>query len=131
MPIYEYACPHCRKIFSFLVRNTSRKKKLKCPRCGSSDLKRIYSSFATVRSEEDRLEKMADPSFFSGLNEKDPRSLARLMKKMARETGEEMDDEMKEICERLEAGENPEDLERRLGDGGSGYSRDESGRLYE
>jgi len=132
MPIYEYACPRCRKIFSFLVRNISRKKKFKCPQCGSSALKRIYSSFATVQSEESRLEKMADPSFFSGLDENDPRSLARLMKKMARETGEEMDDEMKEICERLEAGEDPEKLEAEMGGGGpGGYTRDTSGRLYE
>jgi len=88
-----------------------------------------------VHSEETRLEKMADPSFFSGLDEKDPRSLARLMRKMASETGEEMDDEMKEVCERLEAGEDPEKLEAMMGGGeapgAGGYSRDSSGTLYE
>jgi putative FmdB family regulatory protein len=132
MPIYEYACPRCREIFSFLVRSISSRKKLHCPKCGSSDLKRIYSPFATIQSEADRLEKMSDPSFFSGLDEKDPRSLARLMKKMARETGEEMDEEMKAICERLEAGEDPEKLEDELGGTGPGdYRRDPSGRLYE
>jgi putative FmdB family regulatory protein len=131
MPIYEYACPRCKKIFSFLIRNPARKKTLRCPRCGEGELKRFYSSFALVHSEDGRLEKMADPSFFSGLDEKDPRSLARLMKKMARETGEEMDDEMKEICERLEAGEDPEKLEKLMGggEGEGGYSRDEG--LYE
>lgn len=83
-------------------------------------------------SEESRMEKMADPSFFSGLDEKDPRSLARLMKKMASETGEEMDDEMREVCERLEAGEDPEKLEAMMGGGeAGGYSRDTSGTLYE
>ncbi len=131
MPIFEYACPGCRKIFSFLVRNPSARKKRRCPRCGSPDLKKVYSTFALVHSEDSRLEKMADPSFFTGLDEQDPRSMARLMRKMARETGEEMDDEMKEICERLEAGEDPEKLEEQLDGGGEGYSRDDSGTLYE
>lgn len=132
MPIYEYACPTCRKIFNFLVRNPAKRKKHRCPQCGNFGLKRIYSSFALVSSEESRLEKMADPAFLSGLDEKDPRSLARLMKRMATETGEEMDDEMKEICERLEAGEDPEKLETRMrGSATGGYSRDTSGILYE
>ena len=132
MPIFEYACPACRKIFSFLVRNQAKPGKPCCPQCGGSRLKKIYSSFAMVHSEESRLEKMADPSFFSGLDEKDPRSLAQLMRKMASETGEEMDDEMREVCERLEAGEDPEKLEAMMGGGDSGgYSRDTSGTLYE
>lgn len=129
MPIYEYACPRCRKIFSFLIRDALRKKKLRCPRCAGHRMKRVYSSFALVRSEESRLEKMADPSFFSGLDENDPKSLARLMKKMARETGEEMDGEMKEVCERLEAGEDPEKIEESLKGGAGEYTRDEG--LYE
>ncbi len=129
MPIYEYGCPECRKIFSFLVRSAG-KKKFKCPRCGSSGLKRVYSTFAFTRSEESRLEKLADPDNFSGLDENDPRSMARLMRKMARETGEELDDEMREVVERLEAGEDPEKLEESMG-GGGGYTRDSSGTLYE
>jgi len=130
MPIYEYGCPECRKIFSFLVRS-AKKKRLRCPRCGSSRLKRVYSPFAFTRSEESRLEKLADPENFSGLDENDPRSLARLMRKMARETGEELDDEMREVVERLEAGEDPEKLEERMKGSGEGYTRDTSGTLYE
>jgi putative FmdB family regulatory protein len=130
MPIYEYGCPKCRKIFSFLVRG-SGKKKFKCPLCGSGNLKRVYSSFALTHSEESRMEKLADPASFSGLDENDPRSMARLMRKMARETGEELDDEMREVVERLEAGEDPEKLEKMMGGAGDGYDRDTSGKLYE
>lgn len=130
MPIYEYGCPKCRKIFSFLVRG-SGKKKFKCPRCGSSGLKRVYSSFALAHSEESRLEKLADPANFSGLAGNDPRAMARLMRKMARETGEELDDEMREVVERLEAGEDPEKLEEMMGGSSGGYTRDPSGTLYE
>lgn len=131
MAIYEYGCPRCRKIFSFLVRGPGGKE-FKCPRCGSSGLKRIYSSFAVTRSEESRLERLADPANFSGLDENDLRSMARLMRKMAREAGEELDDEMREVVERLEAGEDPRKLEDMMGGGGEdGYTRDTSGTLYE
>ncbi len=130
MPIYEYGCQKCRKIFSFLVRGGG-KRKFTCPDCGASGLKRIYSSFAFTRSEESRLEKLADPADFSGLDENDPRAMARLMRKMVRETGEELDDEMREAVERLEAGEDPEKLEESMDLGGKEYTRDPSGTLYE
>jgi len=130
MPIYEYGCPECRKIFSFLIRGP-KKKNFHCPRCGSSDLKRIYSPFAFARSEESRLEKLADPANLSALDENDPSSMARLMRKLARETGEELDDEMREVVERLEAGEDPEKIEERVKGTGEGYTRDTSGTLYE
>lgn len=123
MPIFEYACSRCRKIFSFLVRSPSREGVHLCPDCGSGGLKRVYSPFALVRSEESRLGRLEDPSFLSGLDEKDPRSLARMMRKMAAETGEPMDSEMSEMCERLEAGEDPERIEASL-PGGGGYTRD-------
>ena len=43
------------------------------------------------------------------LDENDPKSLARFMRKMADETGEEMGAEFDEVVGRLEAGEDPED----------------------
>jgi hypothetical protein len=60
-----------------------------CPRCGGAALTRLMSRFATIRSEEDRLESMADPSSLGGLDENDPASVARFMKKMGGELGEE------------------------------------------
>jgi hypothetical protein len=47
------------------------------------------SRFATLKSEEDRLESLADPSSLGGLDENDPKSVARFMKKMGGELGEE------------------------------------------
>jgi putative FmdB family regulatory protein len=127
MPIFEYACSRCRRIYSFLVRSPSREKKHLCPACAAGDLKRVYSPFALVRSEESRLGRLEDPSFLSGLDEKDPRSLARMMRKMAAETGEPMDTEMTEMCDRLEAGEDPEEIEKSLEgpeSAAGGYTRD-------
>jgi hypothetical protein len=39
----------------------------------------------------------------------DPRNLARLMREIEREAGEDMGPEFEEMVERLEAGERPED----------------------
>jgi hypothetical protein len=47
------------------------------------------SRFATIRSEEDRLDSLADPSTLGDLSEDDPKSVARWMKKMGREMGDE------------------------------------------
>ncbi|MCX6340731.1 MAG: zinc ribbon domain-containing protein [Candidatus Aureabacteria bacterium] len=129
MPIYEYACDRCRKVFNFLVRNVSSHKAPKCPRCGKGGMKRRVSSFRIGRSDDARMEKLADPSSLAGLDEKDPRSLARWMKKMGREIGEEMPEEMNDMADRLETGESPEEIERSMGEGG--YTKDDSGELYE
>jgi hypothetical protein len=60
-----------------------------CKFCKCEDLEQLFSRFATLKSEESRLESLADPSSFSGLDEKDPGSVARWMKKMGREMGED------------------------------------------
>jgi hypothetical protein len=57
------------------------------------------SRFATIRSEEDRLDSLADPSSLGDLNEDDPRSVARWMKKMGTEMGEDLGDDVEEALE--------------------------------
>jgi putative FmdB family regulatory protein len=129
MPIYEYSCDKCRKIYSFLVRNLSTHKTPKCPKCGKGGMKRRISAFRIGRTEESRFDRLADPSALAGLNENDPRALGQWMKKLGNELGEDMPEEMDEMSERLAAGENPEDIERQMGV--SNYARDNSGKLYE
>lgn len=57
------------------------------------------------------MDGLADDSMLSGLDEEDPRSLGRFMRKMSREMGEDMGDEFNEVVDRLEKGESPEDIE--------------------
>jgi len=61
----------------------------KCKFCESEDIERLFSRFASPRSEESRLESLADPANMSGLDESDPSSIARWMKKMGNEMGED------------------------------------------
>jgi len=80
---------------------------------------------AIVRSEESHLEDLADPSSLAGLDENDPKSIARWMRKMSKEMGEELGPEFDEVVDRLEAGESPEEIEAALpelgGDMGGGF----------
>ena len=51
MPIYEYRCASCGKHSSALLPTYSSPDPA-CPHCGRSELKRLVSTFATVRSGE-------------------------------------------------------------------------------
>jgi len=84
MPIYEYECHDCRRRVSLLVRSLSSAEPPACPRCGSTALSRLMSRFATVKSEEARLESLAEGGGLGDLDEGDPTSVARFMKKMGK-----------------------------------------------
>jgi len=94
MPIYEYRCNDCGKRSSLLVLSSSHPPPLTCTYCHSAKLERILSRFAAPKSEEARLESLADPSHFGGLDENDPKSMARFMKKMGEEMGEDLGDDV-------------------------------------
>ncbi len=92
MPIYEYSCQECCKRSSFLVMNLRHPGSIVCRHCGSSKLERILSRFSAPKSEESRLQSLTDPANLGGLDESDPRSVARLVKKMGEEMGEDVSD---------------------------------------
>lgn len=67
------------------------------------------------------MDDLADPSSFGDLDENDPRSIARWMRKMGDEVGEDMGPEFEEVMGRLESGESPDDIEKSMPDlGGAG-----------
>jgi putative FmdB family regulatory protein len=113
MPIYEYQCPHCNGRFQKLVRGFSDPPGLACPRCASTEVRRAISRVAVLKSDEARAESLADPSMFTGLDETDPRSIARWAKKLGRELGEEAGDDWNEMVDEMleeELGEGEEEL---------------------
>ena len=123
MPIYEYACMDCRKRVNVFFRTFSEAsdEAAECPICGGKNLRRLVSRVAVSRSEDSRLDDLADDSsLMSGLESEDPRALAHFMRKMSDETGEPLDAEMTEVLGRLESGESPEDIEQTMPDLGDG-----------
>jgi putative FmdB family regulatory protein len=124
MPIYEYRCHDCKRRVSIFWRSFSdletKDAMPHCPLCNGTNLTRLISRVAVVRSEDSRLDDLTDPGMLSGLDEDDPKSIARWMRRMSREAGEDLGPEFDEVVDRLEAGESPEDIETAMPDLGDG-----------
>jgi putative FmdB family regulatory protein len=115
MPIYEYRCTDCKRRVSIFFRSFAAVTDPTCPNCGGRNLTRLVSRVATIKSEEARLEALADPSNFGDVDENDPKSVARFMRKMGDQLGgEDLGPEFNEMVERLEAGESPEEIEKSM-----------------
>ena len=86
-----------------------------CKFCGGDDIERLFSRFASPKSEESRLESLADPANMSGLDETDPASIARWVKKMGSEmgedfAGEDIDQIAEEAAREASGGGDSEDI---------------------
>ncbi len=90
MPIYEYRCQDCGKRSQLLIMSLRSATTPACTHCRSPKLDRIFSRFASPKSEEARLDALTDPSRYGDFDENDPRSMERLMKKVSEEMGEEL-----------------------------------------
>ena len=101
MPIYEYLCPTCNGRFQKLVQGFSDPPGLACPRCGSTDVRRAVSRVAVLKSEEARADSLGDASMFAGLDENDPRSIARWAKKLGKELGEDAGEDWDEMVDQM------------------------------
>lgn len=119
MPIYEYECNGCHRRVSLLILSPSTAPPPSCPRCGSQALTRLLSRFARMKSEEDRLESLADPSKLGDVDENDPKSMARWMKKMGQEMGEDIGEDFDAAVDEAMETEGSE-ADAGGGDGGGG-----------
>ena len=130
MPIYEFYCPKCHMVFNFFSRTINTEKIPPCPKCNRSKLERQMSSFAVIRGvkedhddglpdiDESKLERAmtALASEAESINEDDPKQAAQLMRKLTHMTGLELGSGMEEALRRMEAGEDPEQIEAEMGD---------------
>ena len=130
MPIYEFYCPDCHVVFSFLSRRVNTRKRPACPRCGRPRLERRPSTFAVSRGltedddlpfgdmDEDRVEKALESlaGELDGIDENDPRQAAHAMRRLFEATGMPIGAGMEEALRRMEAGEDPDKVEEELGD---------------
>lgn len=118
MPIYEYRCQKCHRRVTIFYRSFADLEQAHptCTHCGHEGLERLVSRVAAVKSEDARLDSLADPSAMGDLDESDPKSIGRWMKKMSSESGEDLGDEFREVVDRLESGQAPEDIESAMPD---------------
>jgi putative FmdB family regulatory protein len=131
MPIYEFYCSDCHTIFNFLSRTAGTRKRPSCPRCRKPRLEKRASTFAISKG---RAEPAADDDFpdldepgmeramealareAEGIGEDDPRAMAGLMRRFYEATGMQLGGGMEEAIRRMEAGEDPEQIEEEMGD---------------
>ena len=132
MPTYDYDCMDCKKRFDiFMTYAEYGTKPVKCTFCGSANVRRRLNRVRIAKSEESRMETMADQ--FSGMEglENDPRALAGMMRKMGKEAGEDLPPEFDEVVNRLDAGQSPEEIESAMPDLGAAMGGDSSSGLDE
>jgi putative FmdB family regulatory protein len=130
MPVYEFYCSNCNMIFNFLSKSVNTEKRPSCPRCQKTRLERRMSVFATPQKRDEEGD-MPLPDLDEGkmekamnllareaehINEDDPRQAADLMRKLTDMTGLNLGPGMEEALTRMEAGEDPENIEAEMGD---------------
>lgn len=117
MPSYSFVCEACGTRFSsFIAYQDYDTARVACPKCASQSVHRRISRPRMLRSAGSRfgdLENMDDlPD--------DPKAMAGMVRAMGEESGEELGPEFNEVVDRLEKGQDPEDIERELPDLGMG-----------
>jgi len=139
MPIYEFFCPENNRIYQFYARTLAQGAVVPiCPDNPKFRMRKMFSPFSVAGrgGEAERVqapgdagpaEAGGDPRMeaamgemereFSGVDENDPRSMGRMMRRMAELTGERIDGEMEEVVRKLEEGADPDSLEDQLGAG--------------
>ena len=104
VPVYEFTCNACGAAVSVFTRSISAPVEAKCGRCGSTDLRRLISRVAVMRSsggvDLDNLDNL-DPS--------DPKAMAAWARQMQQEMGPDAGPEMDDMIQRLERGETLDD----------------------
>ena len=136
MPIYEFYCAACHRLFSFLSRGIDTTRQPACPKCAAAGLQRRVSAFAISKGRKDapggdapgpagfpdlddsKLERLMSSlaSEADGVDEDDPRQQARLMRKLFDAAGLPVGGGMQEALKRLEGGEDPETVEQEMGE---------------
>ncbi len=92
------------------------RKPVHCSHCESENVRRRMTRVRIAKSDDSRMESMAnDFPGFDGI-EDDPKALGQMMRKMGAETGEHLPAEFDEVVDRLEAGQSPEEIESAIPD---------------
>lgn len=140
MPIYEFACDKCRRIYSFLSRRIQPERVPVCPKCRNPKLHKEISQFAMLTgvaepaapaqtpdgdsvglpdADDPRMERALGEieDAMQHLDENNPKHMAIMMKKMKDMMPPgSLPKEMDVAIRRLEKGEDPEKIEEDMGE---------------
>lgn len=110
MPLYEYECKKCGKVFTFLVGMIADNTDPQCPACKSKRLTKLISRVSHLRGEEASLDRMADMA--ERMDPDDPKAMMDFARRMGKDMGDEMGEDMGDEFEAM--------LEEEMHGGGEG-----------
>ncbi len=102
MPIYEYQCQACGQVSEILVRSSTGPLDLHCQSCAATNLTRLVSRPALIRSQG-----RAGPG---ELRPMDPRKAVENMSRMYDQSGVDPGQGFREVAQRAAAGDSPHTL---------------------
>ncbi|MBN1690142.1 MAG: zinc ribbon domain-containing protein [Dehalococcoidia bacterium] len=111
MPIYEYICENCKKKVGIFMRPSAIQKDPACPACGGTGLRRIFSSFAVVKSIAQVHEESGNPG--PGMSDdyyKDPRNIGRSLETQFKNMNMEIPPEIRSSIDKARDGVLPDSL---------------------
>ena len=138
MPIYEYYCAENHTIYQFYAKTIAQGATTpRCPENRKFRLKKIVSAFAITSggpssepppapsaggASDDPLDDPKNAAAldamekeFDGMDENDPKAMARMMRRMSELSGEKMEGQFEEVVRKLEEGADPDSLDDQLG----------------
>jgi putative FmdB family regulatory protein len=98
MPVYEYRCANCGKRFSALVGMTAEPDDSRCPHCQSLDTSKLVSRPGRFRTEDARIDEVADRMESMG-DPESPSEMREAMREMGKALDDDVSDEMEELFE--------------------------------
>lgn len=94
MPLFEYRCADCQKRFTLLVGMSAEATALECPHCKSAQVSKLISRPAKFRTEQGRVDEIADRIDTVG---EDSAEMSGLIRDLGHAMDEDMADELEEL----------------------------------
>ena len=109
MPVYEYVCGNCGRPFSrFLSYAEYDKAEVKCPDCGTENVRRVIRPVRVAKGEKARLQQLGEEAAGSDSTQ----MLGKVMRTIQQQSGRELPPDTNEALTRLEKGESPDSINK-------------------
>ena len=106
MPLYEYKCRTCGRIFELLVRSSDDDQVLKCEYCDGTDIKQLISRPAVIKTRSIKE---------SGkLSSVEPRKAVEHMSRMYDSSNIDPGQGFRDVAQRAVAGDSPNELKEAI-----------------
>lgn len=109
MPTYEYICEKCGEAFSlFLTYAEYDRAEVRCPACGTDQVRRKIRPVRVAVSEQVRLQRLGEEA--AGNNSS--QMLGKVMRTVQEQSGKQLPPDTNEALTRLERGESPAQINK-------------------